>query len=84
MRLPNSCAYDSPEYQAVIDGWPTADSEAKRQALLDEFNRILDQEPWIAPICTTVTIWASRSGVKGFWDDVVGRPRLQDVYFDET
>ena len=84
MRIPNSCAYDSPEYQAMIDGWPTADSEAKRQALLDEFNRILDQEPWIAPICTTATLWASRSNVKGFWDDVTGRARLMDVYFDDT
>ena len=84
MRIPNSCAYETPEYQAMIDGWPTADSEAKRQALLDEFNRLLDQEPWVAPICTTVTIWASHSSVKGFWDDVTGRPRLQDVYFDET
>ena len=84
MRIPNSCAYDSPEYQAMIDGWPTADSEDKRQALLDEFNRILDEEPWVAPICTTVSIWASQSSVKGFWQDVVGRPRLQDVYFEEA
>ncbi len=82
MRIPNSCAYDSPEYQAMIDGWPTADSEAKRQALLDEFNRILDQEPWVAPICTTVTTWAYQQNVKGFWQDVVGRPRFQDVYFE--
>ena len=84
MRIPNSCAYDSPEYQAMIDGWPTADSEDKRQALLDEFNRILDEEPWVAPICTTVSIWASQSNVKGFWQDVVGRPRLRDVYFDDA
>ena len=84
MRIPNSCAYESPEYQAMIDGWPTADSEAKRQALLDEFNRILDEEPWVAPICTTVSVWASRANVKGFWQDVTGRPRLHDVYFDET
>ncbi len=61
MRIPNSCAYETPEYQAMIDGWPTADSEAKRQALLDEFNRILDQEPWVAPICTTVTICHTRA-----------------------
>ena len=84
MRIPNSCAYESPEYQAMIDGWPTADSEDKRQALLDEFNRILDEEPWVAPICTTVSIWASQSNVKGFWQDVVGRPRLQDVYFEDA
>ena len=84
MRVPNSCAYDSPEYQAMINGWPTADSEAKRQALLDEFNRILDEEPWIAPICTTVTTWAYQEHVKGFWQDVLGRPRFQDVYFDNT
>ena len=82
MRVPNSCAYDSPEYQAMINGWPTADSEAKRQALLDEFNRILDEEPWIAPICTTVTTWAYQENVKGFWQDVLGRPRFQDVYFE--
>ena len=84
MRIPNSCAYESPEYQAMIDGWPTANSAAKRQALLDEFNRILDREPWIAPICTTVSIWASQANVKGFWQDVTGRPRMHDVYFDEA
>ena len=84
MRVPNSCAYDSPEYQAMINGWPTADSEAKRQALLDEFNRILDEDPWIAPICTTVTTWAFQEHVKGFWQDVLGRPRFQDVYLDQA
>lgn len=84
MRIPNSCACDSPEYQAMIDGWPTADSEAKRQALLDDINRILDQEPWIAPIRTTATLWAAHSNVKGFWDDVTGRPRLMDVYIDDA
>ena len=84
MRIPNSCAYESPEYQAMIDGWPSADSEAKRQALLDEFNRILAEEPWVAPICTTVSLWASQANVQGFWQDVTGRPRLLDVYFEET
>ena len=84
MRIPNSCAYESAEYQAMIDGWPTADSEAKRQALLDEFNRILDEEPWVAPICTTVSLWASQANVQGFWQDVTGRPRLHDVYFEEA
>ena len=84
MRIPNSCAYESPEYQAMIDGWPTADSAAKRQALLNEFNRILDQEPWIAPICTTVSIWASQASVKGFWQDVTGRPKMHDVYLEDA
>ena len=61
MRLPNSCAYDSPEYQAMIDGWATADSDAERQALLDTFNEILDREPWVAPIATASGIWVANN-----------------------
>ena len=84
MRLPNSCAYDTPEYQAMIDGWATADSPAKRQALFDEFNRILDREPWVAPICTYSEIWAAHSSVKGVSQTLVGNLRMRDVYFEAT
>ena len=61
MRIPNSCAYASPEYQAMIDGWATADSDAERQSLLDTFNDILDREPWVAPIATASGIWAAHN-----------------------
>ena len=82
MRIPNSCAYETPHYQAMIDGWPTADSEAKRQQLLDDFNKILDEEPWVSPISTTVQIWAMQSNVKNLWYDITGIPRMHHVYFD--
>ena len=82
MRIPNSCAYETPHYQAMIDGWPTADSEAKRQQLLDDFNKILDEEPWVSPISTTVQIWAMQSNVKNLWYDITGIPRMHHVYID--
>ena len=82
MRIPNSCAYETPEYQAMIDGWPTADTEAKRQVLLDDFNEILDREPWVAPISTTVQIWAMQNNIKNLWYDHTGIPRLHHLYMD--
>ena len=84
MRIPNSCAYDTPEYQAMIDGWATADSPAKRQALIDEFNRILDEEPWIAPICTFSDVWAAHSSVKGVTQDLFSNLRMRDAYFEDA
>ncbi len=84
MRIPNSCAYETPEYQAMIDGWPTADTEAKRQALMDEFNRLLSEEPWVAPISDTVQIWAYKNSVKGVWFGAQGMPRMHHVYFDDA
>ncbi len=82
MRIPNSCAYETPHYQAMIDGWPTANSEAKRGQLIDDFNKILDEEPWVSPISTTVQIWAMQSKVKNLWYDITGIPRLHHVYLD--
>ena len=84
MRIPNSCAYDTPHYQAMIDGWATADSPAKRQALIDEFNRILDEEPWVAPICTYSEVWAAHTRVKGVSQNLVGNLRMRDVYFEDA
>ena len=84
MRIPNSCAYDTPHYQAMIDGWATADSPAKRQALIDEFNRILDEEPWVAPICTYSEAWAAHSSVKGLSQDLTGNLRMRDAYLEAT
>ena len=84
MRIPNSCAYETPRYQAMIDGWPTADTESKRQQLMDEFNQILAEEPWVVPVCTTVQIWAYTSRLKGLWYDVLGIPRLHHLYFEDA
>ena len=84
MRIPNSCAYDTPHYQAMIDGWATADSPAKRQALIDEFNRILDEEPWVAPICTYSEAWAGHTSVKGLSQDLTGNLRMRDAYFEDA
>ncbi len=82
MRIPNSCAYETPHYQAMIDGWATADTDQKRQALIDDFNQILDEEPWVAPICTTVQIWAHTNKVKNLYYDVMSIPRLHHIYME--
>ena len=58
MRIPNSCAYGPDYYQALIDSFGTADSDARRNELLEEFNTLLDNEPWIALIVTRSDIWA--------------------------
>ncbi len=75
MRIPNSCAYDTPEYRAVIDGLGAAPSADERAALLADANEILSREPWIVPLATTSWVYAWSSRVSGWKFDV-------DMYMD--
>ncbi len=80
MRIPNSCAYGPDYYQALIDSFGTADSDARRNELLEEFNTLLDNEPWIAPIVTRSDIWAWSSKFTGIEFDVLSIPSMQRVH----
>ena len=83
MRIPNSCAYETPEYQAMIDGFATANTEASRQTLLDEFNDILDREPWVAPIATASGIWTAHKRLQNLDWAVSGfTPSMEKFWLD--
>ena len=82
MRIPNSCAYGPDYYQELIDNFGTADTDARRNALLEEFNTLLDNEPWIAPIVTRSDVWAWASKVNGVEFDVLSIPSMQKVWMD--
>ena len=81
MRIPNSCAYGPDYYQALIDSFGTADSDARRNELLEEFNTLLDNEPWIAPIVTRSDIWAWSSKFSGIEFDVLSIPSMQQIQY---
>ena len=80
MRIPNSCAYGPDYYQELIDSFGTADSDAQRNELLEEFNVLLDNEPWIAPIVTRSDIWAWSSKFTGIEFDVLSIPSMQRIH----
>ena len=80
MRIPNSCAYGPDYYQALIDSFGTADTDARRNELLEEFNTLLDNEPWIAPIVTRSDIWAWSSKFTGIEFDVLSIPSMQRIH----
>ena len=81
MRIPNSCAYGPDYYQTLIDNFGTADTDARRGELLEEFNTILDNEPWIAPIVTRSDIWAWSSKFSGVEFDVLSIPSMQRIQY---
>ena len=81
MRIPNSCAYGPDYYQELIDSFGTAGSDAERNALLEEFNTLLDNEPWIAPIVTRSDIWAWSSKFTGIEFDVLSIPSMQQIEY---
>lgn len=80
MRIPNSCAFGPDYYQALIDSFGTAESDAQRNELLEEFNTLLDNEPWIAPIVTRSDIWAWSSKFTGIEFDVLSIPSMQRIH----
>ena len=80
MRIPNSCAYGPDYYQDLIDSFGTADTDARRSELLEQFNMLLDDEPWIAPIVTRSDIWAWSSKFDGIEFDVLSIPSMQQIY----
>ena len=80
MRIPNSCAYGPDYYQDLINSFGTAESDAQRNELLEEFNTLLDNEPWIAPIVTRSDIWAWSSKFTGIEFDVLSIPSMQRIH----
>lgn len=80
MRIPNSCAYGPDYYQEMIDSFGTADTDARRSELLEDFNKLLDDEPWVAPIVTRSDIWAWSSKFTGVEFDVLSIPSMQRIH----
>ena len=81
MRIPNSCGYDTPEYQAIIDGFAGASVEKKAE-LWKDLNAHYAKEPWIAPIVSRGYVWANSKKVKGLVTDVLSTPYWSEVWLD--
>ena len=48
---------------------------------MEEFNTLLDDEPWIAPIVTRSDIWAWSSNFTGIEFDVLSIPSMQRIEY---
>jgi len=81
MRIPNSCAYDTPKYQAIIDGFAGASVE-KKAGLIQEMNALYANEPWIAPIVSRGYVWANSKKLKGLVTDILSTPYWSELWLD--
>ena len=85
MRTPvNACAYDSPEYQAIIEAWKNAETDADRAATNERFNTLWDNEQWVTPIATANFLFAWNKRINGFSENATGQQRWQDFWIDDT
>ena len=85
MRTPvNACAYDSPEYQAIIQAWKDAETDADRAATNERFNTLWDNEQWVTPVATANFLFAWNKRLNGFSENATGQQRWQDFWIDDT
>ena len=85
MRTPvNACAYDSPEYQATIEAWKTAETDADRAAANERFNTLWDNEQWVTPVATANFLFAWNKRIQGWNENATGQQRWQDFWIDPT
>lgn len=85
MRTPvNACAYDSEEYQAVIDAWQMAATERDRAAADERFNVLWDNEQWVTPVATANFLFAWHKRINGWSENATGMQRWQDFWIDEN
>jgi len=83
MRIPNSCGYDTPEYQEIIDGFGAMPTAAERTALHKRLNELYDREPWVAPIVSRGYVWAWQKKLKGLDWDILSIPFHTKTWLDE-
>ena len=72
---------DTPEYQAIIDGFAGASVE-KKAGLIQEMNALYANEPWIAPIVSRGYVWANSKKVKGLVTDILSTPYWSELWLD--
>ncbi len=83
MRLPNSCAYDTPEYREIIDGFGARPTASERTDLHKQLNALYDREPWIAPIVSRGYVWAWQKKLKNLTWDTLSIPFHSRYWLDE-
>ncbi|MDA0352330.1 MAG: ABC transporter substrate-binding protein, partial [Chloroflexi bacterium] len=74
MRIPNSCAYDTPEYREIIDAYGAQPSAEERAALHGRLNELYDREPWVAPIVSRGYVWAWSKKLQNLKWDILSIP----------
>lgn len=83
MRIPNSCAYDTPEYQEIIDAYGASPTAEERQALHSRLNELYDREPWVAPIVSRGYVWAWTKKLQDLNWDILSIPFHSRYWLNE-
>ncbi len=83
MRIPNSCAYETPEYNAIIDGFGQRPTASERAELHTQLNALYEREAWIAPIVSRGYVWAWQQKLKNLTWDVLSIPFHSRYWLDE-
>lgn len=79
VRIPNSCNFDTPEYEKFQKDIAAAKTEDQRKALYGSFNTIWDEQMWDFLICNVKTQWLTRSNVGGFSLSDYGAPSVDTL-----
>jgi peptide/nickel transport system substrate-binding protein len=83
MRIPNSCGYDTPEYQELIDAFGAQPTAAERAALHTRLNTLFAEESWIAPIVSRGYVWAWQKKLQNLTRDILAIPFHSRYWLDE-
>ena len=83
MRIPNSCAYDTPEYRELIDAFGAQPTAAERAALHTRLNTLFAEESWIAPIVSRGYVWAWQKKLQNLTWDILSIPFHSRYWLDE-
>ena len=83
MRIPNSCAYDTPEYREIIDAYGASPTAEERQALHGRLNELYDREPWVAPIVSRGYVWAWTKKLQDLSWDILSIPFHSRYWLNE-
>jgi ABC-type transport system substrate-binding protein len=81
VRIPNSCNFDTPDYEKFQKDIAAAATDDERKALYGTFNKIWDEQMWDYLICNMKSQWLTRSNVTGFTLNDYGAPSVETIAF---
>jgi peptide/nickel transport system substrate-binding protein len=79
VRIPNSCNFDTPEYEKFQKDIAAAADESARKTLYASFNKLWDEQMWDFLICNVKTQWLTTSKVGGFTLSDYGTPSMETL-----
>jgi hypothetical protein len=79
VRIPNSCNFDTPEYEQFQKDIAAAASDDARKTLYGTFNKIWDEQMWDYLITNVKTQWLTSSKVTGFSLTDYGAPSIEKM-----